>query len=292
MADFPFEQQGIQRTYAGVAGAGQSVLETVKEINRDKQQTRMLAAQIENQMLQTRSSALERQAEREIRKKELELRDREIKSLEDQRKMFSLGGGQGLFKYNQQTGKVEKQAEMPFNPGGGSQDTARYNALYSFVMGGVDPKDPTISHPGLIVRNPDDPSKIDSVKTLQNAQFMQPYIEKLGFTLPEVQSMLSSIGVRSDISQTPEIPTIPQKQGFNLFKTPGEALGNLITPPNKILPVGSASNPQGISVESNQNSRRQEYEAESLAARQVVTSGKITAAEATKRLKAAFPEYY
>jgi hypothetical protein len=113
---YNFETSGNLQGYGAAIGTGQSVLETLKEMNRDKQQSRVLAAQIENQMMQTRMSALERQAERELRLKELELKDREAKSLEEQRKRFDLGGGQIAYRYDENGQAIPITPQTPYNP--------------------------------------------------------------------------------------------------------------------------------------------------------------------------------
>lgn len=223
MADkFPYQKTEEMKTYATTIGAGQTILGAISKMQNYDRENRLLSSQLENQLMQTRLSALERVAERKLKEREIGLEEKKWntqgKLLEEnirKSKQVELGGGQGLFEFNPDTGQYEKKASMPFNPSGAGStgEVARWNTLMKIVQGGVDVDPITggqVQYPGIISYE----SKVDESgatklvpnieRTWQNFSASGPMLRRLNFTPQEVESMLQSFGISKTIP-TPQL---------------------------------------------------------------------------------------
>ena len=252
----PDRKLGYERSaelggYGVAIGTGQSILEAMRELDTEKRGNRMLSAQLENQMMQMRMNALERQAERELKIKEFGLRERELTGQESLRKAQekilergweTLGAGQAGYEIDPTTGRRVKIAERPFAPtAGGSK---RMEELANLLLGeGKFVQD--VDKNWNFVRSGEGLVDLgDYTGSAARVQKAMPMLNKYGYTDQEVNSYVESLFIKRTEEVTPEQP-----RAMGILESFGrKALPFLYeketTPSPSIIPSAQAAQPK------------------------------------------------
>jgi len=163
--------------YQMLMGAGQNALAIMGELHKEKQNSAILKAQLENQLLMTMMGRKDKEADRELEIRKLDLEDKKIAAQNQYwQGLLKMGKGQG------------SQAQL---------EKTRWGILNNIITGDpvYDEYNQTIisKRPGILVRDPKDVNKIDLYATWKNAANVYPLLPRLGFTKKEFNAYLSSI---------------------------------------------------------------------------------------------------
>ena len=163
--------------YQMLMGAGQNALAIMGELHKEKQNSAILKAQLENQLLMAMMGRKDKEADRELEIRKLELEDKKIAAQNQYwQGLLKMGKGQG------------SQAQLV---------KTRWGVLNNIITGDpvYDEYNQVIisKRPGILVRDPKDVNKIDPYATWKNAASVYSLLPKLGFTKKEFDAYLSSI---------------------------------------------------------------------------------------------------
>ena len=168
--------------YQMLMGAGQNALAIMGELHKEKQNSAILKAQLENQLLMAMMGRKDKEADRELEVRKLELEDKKIAAQNQYwQGLLKMGKGQGSQGQGSQAQLVK----------------TRWGVLNNIITGDpvYDEYNQTIisKRPGILVRDPKDVNKIDPYATWKNAASVYKLLPKLGFTKKEFNAYLSSI---------------------------------------------------------------------------------------------------